>query len=72
MVRHAGQSFPLEESMNLGPTELILILFILVVVFGVGRLSKIGGELGRGIREFREGLQGSDNAEESTENNSND
>jgi len=40
-----------------GP-ELIIILVIVVLLFGVGRLSKIGSELGRGINEFRKGLQG--------------
>lgn len=45
---------------NLGPTELIIILVIVLVLFGVGRLGKIGGELGRGIFEFRKGLQGGD------------
>jgi len=42
-----------------GP-ELIIILVIVVLLFGVGRLSKIGSELGRGIREFRKGLKGDD------------
>ena len=42
--------------MSLGPTELIIVLLIVVVLFGAGRIGKIGGELGRGIREFREGL----------------
>jgi sec-independent protein translocase protein TatA len=42
--------------MNLGPTELIIVLVIVVVLFGVGRLSKIGSELGTGIREFKKGL----------------
>ena len=37
----------------LGPWELIIILLIVVVVFGAGRLSEIGGALGKGIREFR-------------------
>jgi sec-independent protein translocase protein TatA len=46
--------------MRLGPTELIIILAIVLLLFGVGRLSKIGGELGRGIREFRSGLKGDD------------
>jgi sec-independent protein translocase protein TatA len=46
--------------MNLGPTELIIILVIVVLLFGVGRLSRIGGELGRGIREFRSGLKSED------------
>ncbi|MDF1499912.1 MAG: twin-arginine translocase TatA/TatE family subunit [Anaerolineales bacterium] len=46
--------------MNLGPTELIIILVIVVLLFGVGRLSQIGGELGKGIREFRSGLRDED------------
>jgi sec-independent protein translocase protein TatA len=47
--------------MNLGPTELIIILLIVVLLFGVGRLGRIGGELGKGIREFRRGLQDDEN-----------
>ena len=43
---------------SLGPTELIIILVIVLVLFGVGRISKISGELGSGIRAFREGLKG--------------
>ena len=46
---------------QLGPTELIIILVIIIVLFGVGRISKIAGELGTGIRSFKEGLQGDDN-----------
>jgi sec-independent protein translocase protein TatA len=46
-----------ENEMDLGPTELILILLIVVLLFGVGRIGKIAGELGSGIRAFREGLQ---------------
>ena len=46
--------------MRLGPTELIVILLIVVVLFGVGRIGKIAGELGSGIRAFKEGLQGND------------
>ena len=50
-----------------GPTELIIILVIVVLLFGVGRISKIAGELGSGIRAFREGVGGDDeeNIEES-------
>lgn len=43
---------------HLGGAELIILLVIVVVLFGVGRIGKIGGELGRGIREFRQGLSG--------------
>lgn len=46
-----------------GSGELIIILVIVVLLFGVGRLSRIGGELGKGIREFRRGLQGDDDSE---------
>jgi sec-independent protein translocase protein TatA len=44
--------------MDIGAPELIIILLIVVLIFGVGRLSKIGGEMGGAIREFRKGLQG--------------
>ena len=45
---------------NLGTTELILILAVVVLLFGVGRVSRIGGEMGSAIREFRKGLRGED------------
>ena len=45
---------------GLGPTELIIILVIVIVLFGVGRIGKIAGEMGSGIRAFKEGLQGDD------------
>ena len=45
---------------RMGPTELIIILVIVLVLFGVGRSGKIGGELGKGIRAFREGVKDTD------------
>lgn len=39
-----------------GGWEWIVILVVVVLVFGVGRISKIGSELGQGIRNFREGV----------------
>ena len=44
--------------------EIILILVVLVLVFGVGRISKIGGELGSGIKAFKEGLNGKKKSDE--------
>ena len=38
---------------RIGPMELIIILFIVLIIFGVGRLTDIGGALGRSIKEFR-------------------
>lgn len=43
---------------GLGVPELLIVLVIVLVIFGVGRVGKIGGELGNAIRQFREGLQG--------------
>ena len=43
--------------MNLGPTELIIILVIVLLLFGVGRVSSIGGELGSAVANFRRGLE---------------
>jgi sec-independent protein translocase protein TatA len=38
---------------TLGPWELIIVLLIVVVIFGAGRLSEVGGAVGKSIREFR-------------------
>lgn len=43
--------------LRLGPTELLIIFLIILVLFGVGRVSKIGGELGSAIANFRKGMQ---------------
>ncbi len=49
---------------RLGPTELIIILLIVIIIFGAGRIGRIAGELGSGIRSFREGLKGDEEEEE--------
>lgn len=41
-----------------GITELLIILLIIILLFGPGRIGKIAGELGNGIKSFREGLAG--------------
>ena len=38
---------------NFGPVELILILVIVAMLFGVGKLPEVFGAVGKGIREFR-------------------
>ncbi len=43
---------------HLGATELIIILVIVILLFGAGRIGKIASEIGSGIRNFREGLNG--------------
>jgi sec-independent protein translocase protein TatA len=49
--------------MDIGAPELIIILVIVLVLFGVGRIGKIAGELGSGIRAFKEGLSGENDKE---------
>jgi sec-independent protein translocase protein TatA len=41
-----------------GVWELVIVLVIVLLVFGVGRLGRLGRDLGEGIREFREGISG--------------
>lgn len=45
---------------NIRWPELLVVLVIVILVFGVGRIGKVGGELGTGIRAFKEGLAGDD------------
>lgn len=54
---------------HLGTTELVVILVIVILLFGVGRIGKIAGELGSGIKSFRDGLGKS---EENKNNDSED
>jgi sec-independent protein translocase protein TatA len=42
---------------RLGPLELGIILLIVILLFGAGRIGKVAGEIGRGMREFRKGLK---------------
>lgn len=47
--------------------ELVIILVIILLLFGVGRVSKIGKELGTSISEFRKGLSEGKDGQETTE-----
>ena len=42
--------------MDIGPSELIIILIIVLLIFGPGRIASLGRELGTSIRQFRNGL----------------
>ncbi len=44
--------------MRLGPVEIGLILVIVLIIFGVGKLPQVGGAVGKGIREFRQSMNG--------------
>jgi len=51
-----------------GPLELIILLVIVVLLFGPGRIGKVAGEIGKSIKSFREGIGGKDeeNSQSST------
>jgi sec-independent protein translocase protein TatA len=52
-----------------GVTELLIVLVIVLVLFGVGRISKIAGEMGSGIRAFKDGIQGPEEEQDDAEEN---
>jgi sec-independent protein translocase protein TatA len=52
---------------DFGLPELLIILVIIVIVFGPGRIGKVAGELGKGIRSFKNGLGGKKEDEETPE-----
>ncbi len=49
---------------SLGPTELIIILVIVIVLFGVGRIGRLGSELGGAIGAFRKAVREADDENE--------
>lgn len=52
---------------RLGPWEIGLILAIILIVFGVGKLPQVGGAIGKGLRAFRRGQAGEEDEEEEEE-----
>jgi len=52
---------------RIGPWEIALILVIILIVFGVGRLPQVGGAIGKGLRSFRKAQHGEGEEEEEEE-----
>ena len=52
---------------SVGPTELIIVLVIVLIIFGVGKLPEIGGAMGKAIREFRTSQSGQDEVASKTD-----
>ena len=52
---------------SLGVPEIALILVIILIVFGVGKLPQVGGAIGKGMRAFRRGQQGEEDDEDKVE-----
>jgi len=44
--------------MRLGTLEIVMVLLVIVLIFGPGRITRVAGELGKGIKEFKDGLSG--------------
>ncbi len=56
--------------MDIGPSELIIVLIIVLLIFGPGRIAKLGRELGSGIRNFRQGMETPPESEDDKEEKS--
>jgi len=52
---------------HIGPWEMGLVLAIIMIIFGVGKLPQVGGALGKGLRAFRKGQSGEYEEEEEKE-----
>jgi sec-independent protein translocase protein TatA len=48
---------------NIGPTEIILLLLVALLLFGAKRLPEIGRSLGTGMREFKDSVTGNSKPE---------
>lgn len=56
--------------MDIGTPELIIILIVVLLIFGPGRIVKVSRELGASIRQFKQGLETPAEAEKTDENKS--
>lgn len=56
----------------IGLPELLVILLIVLLFFGAGRLRGVLRDLGKGVREFKDGLSGDEKSEEKKDSSSPD
>jgi sec-independent protein translocase protein TatA len=52
--------------MSIGIWQVVLILLIVLILFGAGKLPKVMGDLAKGVRNFKKGLSEDDEGEEAT------
>jgi sec-independent protein translocase protein TatA len=53
--------------MDIGPAEILIVLLVVVMIFGVGKLPELGSSLGKGIREFRNATREDDSPPRTSE-----
>ena len=51
---------------RIGWPEILIVLVVVVLLFGVGRISKVSEEIGKSIKSFRKGLSGEDEKKDET------
>jgi sec-independent protein translocase protein TatA len=51
---------------GLGTTELVIILILVLIVFGAGKLPQVGRSLGSAISEFKDGVKGDEDEDDAT------
>ena len=56
-LRETGLAYRRRAMFGLGFSELLIILVIILIIFGAGRLPELGEGLGRGIKNFRRGIK---------------
>jgi len=49
---------------GIGMPELVIILVIILIIFGAGKLPEIGGAIGKGIRNFKKSFQETDEVDD--------
>ncbi|MCC3304996.1 twin-arginine translocase TatA/TatE family subunit [Sneathiella sp. HT1-7] len=53
--------------MSIGPWQIILILVIVLIIFGAGKLPRVAGDLAKGIKNFKSGMNEDDKPEKAEE-----
>lgn len=51
---------------HLGPTELLIILAIVILLFGVGRIGRLGADFGKAIKDFRKAVSSEDDSKKNS------
>ncbi len=54
---------------GLGPSEILLLVLVILIVFGAGKIPQIGNSLGKGLRNFRRAVKGEEEKDKKSEEN---